>query len=127
VIQADRVLALGDFGFVRVAQQGQVTEDRQLPAEGAVELDVLGKGRDPLLGPDDVGDAHEVVVDHVGEVVGRMAIGLQEHLVVDLGVSDDDIAAQQVMGHGLALGRHGEADDMLLALFTSLPSLLRVD
>ena len=57
-----------------------------LPAEGLVEQDVLGGGGDPLLGADDVGDLHEVVVDDVGEVVGGEAVGLEQDLVVDVRV-----------------------------------------
>jgi len=37
-----------------------------------------------------------MIIDNVGEVVGRVAVGLEEHLVVDLGVSDRDLAAQEV-------------------------------
>ena len=71
-------------------------EARQLPAEGLVEQHVLGRGGDPLLGADDVGDLHEVVVDDVGEVVGREAVGLEQHLVVDVVVREGDVAAQLV-------------------------------
>ena len=68
----------------------------QLPAEGVVEEDVLGGGGDPLLGADDVGDLHEVVVDYVGEVVGGVAVGLEEDLVVDVVVVEGDVAAELV-------------------------------
>ena len=37
---------------------------------------------DPLLAANDVGDAHLVVVDDDGEVVGREAVGLEDDLVV---------------------------------------------
>ena len=67
-------------------------EDRRLPAERLVEPEVLGRGRDPLLGADDVGDAHEVVVDDVGQVVGGQAVALEEHLVVAAGVREHHLA-----------------------------------
>ncbi len=86
VDERDGVFALGDLGFVGVSEQGHVPEAGALPAEGLVEEDVLGGGGDPLFGADDVGDAHEVVVDDVGEVVGGEAVGLHEDLVVDVGV-----------------------------------------
>ena len=57
VDERDGILALGDLGLVDVAQERHVPEARQLPAEGLVEEDVLGRGGDPLLGADDVGDA----------------------------------------------------------------------
>ena len=96
VDEGDGIFALGDFGFVEVAQEGHVPEARDLPAEGFVEQDVLGGGGDPLFGADDVGDAHEVVVDDVGEVVGGEAVGLHEDLVVDVGVLEGDVAAELV-------------------------------
>ena len=71
-----------------------------LPAEGLVEEDVLGRGGDPLLGADDVGDLHEVVVDDVGEVVGGEAVGLQQDLIVDVGVLEGDVAAELVAESG---------------------------
>ncbi len=53
-------------------------------------------GGDPLLGADDVGDLHEVVVDDVGEMVSGEAVGLHQHLVVDVRVLEGDVAAQFV-------------------------------
>ena len=52
--------------------------------EPLVEQQVLGRGGDPLLAAHDVGDAHLVVVDDDGEVVGREAVRLEDHLVVGL-------------------------------------------
>jgi hypothetical protein len=76
---------------------------------------MLGQRRQPLLGADDVADAHEVVVDHVGEVVGREAVRLEQHLVVDLGGVEADRAAEQVVDLELTPGGHLESDDVLLA------------
>jgi len=84
-----------------------------LPAEGVVEEDVLGGGADPLLGADDVGDVHEVVVDDVGEMVGGEAVGLHEDLVVDVVVVETDVAAELVFKFGeggVATLRDFEAD-----------------
>ncbi len=104
VDERDGIFALGDFGFVEVAEQRHVPEARELPAEGLVEQDVLGGGGDPLFGADDVGDAHEVVVDDVGEVVGGEAVGLHEDLVVDVVVGEVDVAAELVAEGGVAFG-----------------------
>ena len=88
-----------------------MAEDRLLPAEAPVQLHVLRQRRQPLLRPDDVGDPHEVVVHHVREVVGGEAVALQEDLVVDLGVVEAHLAAQEVPHDRLAPARHREADD----------------
>src|SRR5699024_1480299 len=61
---------------------GAVDVGGHLPAEGLVEQVVLGGGGQVLAAPDHVGNAHQVVVHHVGEVVGGQAVPLDEHLVV---------------------------------------------
>ena len=77
---------------------------------------MLGQGGEPLLRPDDVGDPHQVVVHDVCEVVGGEAVALQEDLVVDLGVVEAHLAAQEVPHDGLAQAAgHGEPDDVRLA------------
>ena len=115
VDERDGVLALGDLRFVEIAQQRHMPEARKLPAEGLIEQDVLGGGGDPLLGTDDVGDLHEVIVDDVGEVVGGEAVGLHEHLVVDVAVLEGDVAAELVAeggggGEVVTVRRDCEAD-----------------
>ena len=85
-------------------------EAGQRPAEGLVEQDVLGRGGDPLLGSDDVGDLHEVVVDDVGQMIGGEAVGLEQDLVVDIVMGEDDGAAELVAEGGLALDGDFEAD-----------------
>ena len=87
-------------------------EARLRPAEGLIEQDVLGGGGDPLFGADDVGDAHEMVVDDVGEVVGGEAVGLHEDLIVDVIVVEGDVAAQLVAKGGGGVLRDLHADDV---------------
>ena len=65
-------------------------------AEPLVEQQVLGRRADPLLAAHDVGDAHLVVVDDDRQVVGREAVGLEDHLVVRM--RRVDLAADQVAG-----------------------------
>ncbi len=110
-----RILALGQLALVRVAQQWHVAQLRLLPAEILVELDQLGRRRQPLFAAQDVGDAHQVVVDHVGEEVGGQAVGLHQHLHVHAIPRNLDIAAEHVRHHADALGRHLHAGDVGLA------------
>jgi hypothetical protein len=77
---------------------------------------MLGRGGYPLFGADDVGDLHEVIVDDVGEMVGGEAVGLHQHLIVDVVVLEGDVAAQLVAKGGRGgcvtrVGRDGHADD----------------
>ena len=74
------------------------------------------QGRQPLLAADDVGGAHEVIVDDVGEVVGRDAVRLEQHdvLVVfrQLDVALDKVAVNKAL---VRVARASEAQDVGLA------------
>ena len=75
-----------------------------LPAEGLIQQVIFG-GRGQVLGPPyHVGDAHEMVVHHVGEIIGGQAVGLEEDLVVQLGVVHGDVPVHRVVEGGGALG-----------------------
>ena len=100
------------FDLSRVAEERHVEELRRLPAERRVELQVLRRGADPLLGAHDVADLHEVIVDDVREVVRREAVRLEQHLIVDLLVLERDLAAEAVLDDGLTFLRHREANDV---------------
>jgi hypothetical protein len=87
----------------------------RLPAERLVEHHVLGRRREPLLGANHVGDLHQVVVDHVGQVIGRKAVRLEQNLIVDLRVVELHLAAQPIDEHRLARAGHGHAHHERLA------------
>ena len=57
-------------------------------------------------------DAHQVVVDDVGEVVGGQAVGLQEDLILHLLIFDRDVAEGGVVERGAALVRDALPDDI---------------
>ena len=82
----------------------------RIPAEGVVEADVDRRGRDPLLAAQDVADRHQVVVDDVGQVIGRVAVRLEQDQVFEVGVLKDDLAAQEIHDPGLTVQRHAEAN-----------------
>ncbi len=62
-----------------------------------------------------MGDAHQVVVDHVGQEVRRQAVGLHQHLHVHAVPRDLDVTAQHVRHHAHAFARHFHADNVRLA------------
>lgn len=82
------------------------------PAEALVQQVVLGRGGEVLAAPYHVGDAHQVVVHHVGEIVGGQAVGLDEHLVVQGGVLHRDVAEDHVVEGGLPLRGDFLPDDI---------------
>ena len=81
-------------------------ELRHLPTEVLVEHPVLGRRRDPLFAAQHVRDLHQVIVDHVGQMVGRPAVGLHQNLHVDRVPVEGDRTAQQVVDRADSLARH---------------------
>ena len=55
---------------------------RRLESEQAEKLDVDGEGSYPFISPHDVCRAHKMVVNRVGEMVCRYAIGFQKNNVL---------------------------------------------
>ena len=82
-------------------QQGQVGElgHHVFPAEGAVEQHMQRSRGQPFLPADHVGDLHEVIVHHIGEVVGRHAVALKEHLIVEQVRLHAHLATDEVVQH----------------------------
>ena len=93
---------------MRVARDGE--------AHRLKHLDVYRQRREPLVGADYVGRAHEVVVDDVGEVVRRQSVALNDNEVEDV-LLHGDVAAQLVMERAerAELSVTLQADDIGLA------------
>ena len=66
-----------------------------------------------------------MVVDDVGEVVGRHAVTLQEYLILELFVLDRDVAVEHIEERRLARERHLLADDIGIAVLEVLFDDLR--
>ena len=97
--------------------------------EGALHGDVARRVGEVLLGAEDVRDAHELIVDDDGEVVGGEVVGLADDEVVHLTGGNLDVAENLVVDDD-GVGIHGEADDMtppLPACLGALPARLVED
>ena len=70
------------------------------PTEGFVKQVVLGRGAQVLGAAHDMGDAHQMVVDHVGEVVGGQAVLLDEHVVVQRVAGGFHMAVERIVKAG---------------------------
>ena len=101
---------LGQLGPVRTVDQGDVPHGRDLPAEGLVDQGLAGGIVHMVVAPDDVGDAHVVVVHHHGQIVGGGPVGAQQHQVIELDVAEADLPLHQVVQHRVAVERPLEAD-----------------
>ena len=105
-------IALGQL-VLRVAHDGrQVDVLRDVPAEGLIEQVILRRGGEVFHTAHDVGDAHQVVVDDVREIVGGHAIRLDQHHIVQRVVGHGDVAEYEVVITGLTFGGRVHADDV---------------
>ncbi len=89
-----------------------MAQRRHVPAEVLVQQDMFGRGVDPLLTTQYVGNAHQVVIYDVGQVIGRQTVGLHQHLHIDLFPRDVDLATQHVLHLAGAFARHFHPYDM---------------
>src|ERR1700710_1579758 len=93
--------------------QGNVGHAGKVPSQGIVDL-LLACGVDQVIvAPDDMGDAHVVVVDHDGQHVGRVAVATQQHEVVEILVLPDHAALNLILDHGLPGLRCAQPDGRL--------------
>ena len=79
------------------------------PAERLVDVDLTGRVGQMVVAPDDVGDAHVVVVDHDGQHIHRCAVGSHEDAIVEILVGPGDAALYLVVEHRLAVERSAKA------------------
>ena len=101
--------------------------DRPAKSQGVLEQDVLGGVGQMLLTTNDVGDAHELVVHHHGQVIGRVAVGLEDDEVVELSGGHGGLAANHVVNRDLARLRCLEADDVRALLGQVAGDRLRLE
>ena len=69
-------MALGHLVVLIPHDGGAVDIGGDVPAEGLIQEVILGGGGEVFAAPDHMGDAHEVVVHHIGEVIGGQAVPL---------------------------------------------------
>ncbi len=105
-------MALGQLGAVRAMDQGDVGEGGHVPAQGLVDQRLSRGVVEVVVAADDVGDAHVVVVGDHGEIVGRRAVGAQQHQVVEVAVLEHHPPLHQIVDHRLAVQRPRETDDV---------------
>ena len=80
-LQKDVPLPFGQLATVLVQQQREVTKLGGIPAKGFVEQEVLGRRRQPLGSPQNMADAHVMVIHHIRQVVSGEAVPLENHRV----------------------------------------------
>ena len=92
------------------------------PRERLLHGYVLGRVDQVLLGPHDVGHAHEFIINDDGEVIGGEPIGLADDKVVNLAGGEGDVAEDLVVYDDRLIG-HGEAQHVALAGLCAGPAV----
>ena len=110
----DRAVALRELLAVGAAHVRHVRVDGDLRADRPDDVDLLRRVRDVVLAADDVRDPVPDVLHRRGEVVGRPAVGADEHEVLDRLVRDLDAVADDVVPARRPLVRHPEPDRALV-------------
>ena len=128
IVEAGRAVTLAQLGHVAFLvlahNQRQVNVGRNLPAEGFIEQVVFRRGAEVLGAADNVRNAHGVVVNDVGEVVGRVAVGLNQNLILQLAVLDGNLAEHRVGEGRAALSGHFLTDNVGRSLGEQAVNLL---
>ena len=108
-------------------EQGKMHPGGLFPPEGAVDVNVQGEGRQPFGAAQHVGDFHQVVVHHRGQVIERPAVGFDQDVIVQLVVAVGDVAADDIVAGDGAFAGHLEANDMRFPGGDAGSGLLRGD
>ena len=82
---------------------------RQFEAQGLEQLNVEGESRQPLVAPNHVGGAHQVVIHRVCKVVGGNAVGFQKN-VVNVVFGNGQLALHQIVKFELVFDGAGGAE-----------------
>ena len=88
---------------------------RDFPAESLIQKLILRCAGKILVASYDVGDAHEVIVNDICEVICRHSVGLDEDLILKLCAVNGNVAVKLVVESYLSLGRHFLSDDIRCA------------
>ena len=85
-----------------IRDQRAVYINRHLPAEGLVEPVVFRGGRQIFIPPHHMGDPHQMVVHHIGKIIGRIAVRFDQDHIVQLRILHRDISVDLVVEHRFA-------------------------
>ena len=117
------LVALRHLRVVGILDDREVAVDGPTESERILEQHVLGRVREVLLRAEDMGDAHQLVVDHHGKVVGGKAVLLADDEVVDLACGKRRVSQDLVVDGDRDLAG-AKADDGLTALRDELSALV---
>lgn len=92
-----------------------MAEGGRRPAKRFVEKQMFRRGRLPLVTPKNVTDVHQMIVDHIGQMIRRKPVGLEKNEIALVGVgivfvmTVDEIF---VLLHAVFVSRQRETNDV---------------
>ena len=88
-------------------------EHRHRPVHRIVDLDLPRRVGEMVDTAQYMADAHVVIVDDDGQIIGRRAVAAQDDEIIEVFVLEDDAALDLVVNDGFALVRGLQADGRL--------------
>ena len=105
-------MALGHL-IVLVPHDGRAVDiGGNFPAEGFIKQIVLGGRGQIFAAPDHMGDSHEMIVHHIGKIIGGKTVPLQKDLIVQRFVFHGDITEGNIVERCGALVGDALTDDI---------------
>jgi len=104
--EAEGVVALGETTAGFIGHQRAMIKSGWLEGKGAVEQELAGGGFEEVRAAHDLGDAHGVVVNSDGELVGGKVVALPDDEIAEIPAGDELLRAEVpvVEGDGFAVG-----------------------
>ena len=95
--------AFAELLVIFIGNQRTVYIDRHLPAKSFIQPVVFRRGGKILVSPHHMSDSHQMIVHHIGKIVGGITVGLDQDHIVQFPVVHRNISVYLVMEGGLPL------------------------
>ena len=109
-VDREGAVAFRQLCAVLTVDQRHVGEFRQRPAKRVVDLFLAEGVVQVVVAADHMGNAHIMVVDNDGQVVGWRAVGPQDYQIVELSIGDGDLPLNAIMDSRRTLLRRFQPD-----------------
>lgn len=116
-------VAFTEFAPIRCKDHGHMTELRGFPAQCLIDKELFRRVGDMFFGAQDMGHAHEMIINDNGKVIGWDTAALHDDKIIVLVHIKLDIAMDHIMEANRSFERHLDADRIGFAIFDTLLGL----
>src|SRR5579859_10764 len=102
-------MPFAEFLFILAQYVRYMIDQRRLPSQCIPYVDVTRRAGNPLLGAQEMGNLHQMIVNDMREMVGWESIRLENNEIIDVGILEGDVAVQLVMHNRFTVDGHGKA------------------